>query len=88
MADRMPDYMVEQQRIIGQLADQRMRVERFKLEIMEIESKRKTALVNWVATDKSIAELEEKLKALKKEHGVVDVDWDALKAQEQEEEDG
>lgn len=69
MADVMPDYPLEIQRLHMSIASLRHNVERFKLEIMEVESRKKNAFNNLAATKTAIVEHEERLAGLIKTHG-------------------
>ena len=71
MADVMPDYAYEQQKLIHQLAGLRLNLERDTLEIMELRGRIKRAETNVVATRSAISDLEIVLKGLRKEHGPV-----------------
>lgn len=78
MADLMPDYFVEQQRLIRRLKDQESRLEASKLQYMEAEEQQRSALKNISAHQEELERIEERLAGLEKEHGKPDVDWDAL----------
>lgn len=69
MADATPDYQVEQQRLVAQIASLKSNLERQKLEIMEMDDRRKKNLENIEATKKSIAGLEKDLRGLVETHG-------------------
>jgi len=69
MGDLMPDYHVEQQKMIVQVASLKANKERAKLELMEVESRKKQIHINLKAADVGIKEAEEKLFSLEKEHG-------------------
>jgi len=66
MADRQPDYNVEQQRLEATIADLELRIARFKLDIIDMESRRRTTVRNWSAAEEAIAEARKNLKALQK----------------------
>ena len=69
MADVMPDYPLEIQRLRMSIASLRHNIERFKLEVMEVESRKKNALDNLAATEVAIKEHDERLAGLVKTHG-------------------
>lgn len=69
MADVMPDYHLEQQRLIAQIASLKSNVEQQKLEIMQIESRREKLVENIEATKKSVGDLEKDLRGLVETHG-------------------
>jgi hypothetical protein len=69
MADVMPDYHVTIQQLRMRLAGFAHNVERYKLEIIQSESKRKEAIHNIKATQKAIEETKIDLAALEQEHG-------------------
>ncbi len=69
MADVMADYKVEQQRLIMQIATLKANMERFKLEIMEFESRKENTLGNIRATEEAITEHEARLASLTEAHG-------------------
>lgn len=79
MADVMPDYALEQQRLKAQIASFRHNLERHKLEIMEVESRKRAALDNIAATCKAIAEHEARLAGLIETHGVAELDLDKVR---------
>ncbi len=83
MADAMPDYHVEQQRLTTDIAALRHNLERYKLEIMEMESRKKKALGNIEATEKAIAENHERLKGLIETHGEADSNAKVAKAKKE-----
>ena len=78
MADVMPNYYVEQQKVRSHIADLEHRIVRYKLDVMEASEKKRSAVLNIKQTLKAIADFESKLKGLEKEHGKVEVDWDSL----------
>lgn len=69
MADVTPDWQVEIQRKRMELAGFRHNVERFRLQIMEHESRAKEARANIVATEEAMAEYEARLADLLATHG-------------------
>ena len=79
MADVMPDYALEQQRLRAQIASFRHNLERHKLEIMEVESRKRSALDNIAATGKAIAEHEARLAGLIETHGAAELDLDKVR---------
>jgi protein subunit release factor B len=70
MADVMPNYQVECQRIRTQIASLKANIERQKLEIMEMEDRKRTSLENIEATKKAISEYKVQLKELEEAHGI------------------
>lgn len=69
MADVTPDYFVEQQRLIVQISSLKTNLQRSMLEIMELDSRRRKAVINVEATRAAIAEAEENLASLVDVHG-------------------
>ena len=69
MADVTPDWHVEQQRLRTHIAQLRHNIERFRLEIMEMDSRKGKARDNMKATQKAIGDDDKNLKALIAEHG-------------------
>ncbi len=69
MADIMPDYFVEQQRVIANIASLNHNFQRQQLEIMEMDSRKKKTIENLNATKLAITDLETKLEGLIAEHG-------------------
>jgi len=89
MADLMPDYVVEQQRLIRRVRDQESRMEACKLQYMEAQSQQRSALRNIASHKEELERLAVNLKELEKEHGAPKIDWDALiEAVNDEEEEG
>lgn len=79
MADAMPDYHLEQQRLRMQVSSLALNLERYKLEIIECESRKKTALENIEATMEAIAEHRERLASLVETHGEMALDLERLR---------
>ena len=69
MADVTADYFVEQQRLTVHISSLKTNLQRSKLEIMELDSRRKKAVTNIGATRVAITEAEENLASLVDEHG-------------------
>lgn len=69
MADKMPNYYVEQQKLRVQIANLEANLERFKLEIMEADSRKEQAHVNIKATEEAIARTREGVASLVEAHG-------------------
>lgn len=69
MADVMPDYRVEIQRVRSEIASLTATLERQRLEIMEMESRRARTLENIAASEAAIQEREATLAGLVEEHG-------------------
>ena len=79
MADVMPDYKVSMQRLRMEIQALTLSIERARLEIMDIDSRRRKSFENIDATELAIAEKEKDLRALEKEHGKLDIDWNSLR---------
>lgn len=73
MADVMPNYNVESQRLRSQIAALKANIERQKLEIMEMQDRERTTLENIEATKKSVAECRIQLKELEETHGITPI---------------
>lgn len=69
MADVMPDYHVEQQKLVVQIMTLQANAARSKLEIMQLESRKVSALENIQSTDRAIDDCKERLKGLEETHG-------------------
>jgi len=69
MADAMPDYFVEQQKLVVQEMTLKANLERTKLEIMQLDSRKESAKVNMQSTLDAIKECEKKRKGLEDTHG-------------------
>jgi len=69
MADVMPNYQVEIQRLRSQVLDQKAMVQKQILQILELADRKAKLLENIVATKKSIIDYTEKLDSLEKAHG-------------------
>ena len=69
MSDVMPDYHVEQQKVIVQISTLKTNLERNKLELMELESRKAQNTINKEALELAIKEHDEKLKSLVTTHG-------------------
>jgi hypothetical protein len=69
MADSMPNYQVEIQRLRSQIHDQRATIEKQVLSILEMTDRKTRLLENIVATKKSIVDYTGKLTQLEKTHG-------------------
>jgi chromosome segregation ATPase len=82
MADIMPDYHLEQQRLERRIKDHESRLEACKVQYLEASTTQKSALTNIAAHKAEIAEIRKNLTAMKKEHGPPIVDWDSLIEQE------
>ena len=72
MADVMPNYMVEQQRLVSAIAAQRAAIERSKLDILELADRKVRAVESIAASEKAIDHSETNLNSLKKAHGELD----------------
>ncbi len=80
MVDRMPDYDAEQQKLIALVKDFEMRIEKYKLDILSADDRKRTAVKNWIATEEQIEGTKKTLAAIEKEHGKPQIDWDAIRA--------
>lgn len=69
MSDVMPDYYVEQQKLVVQIMTLQTNMARSKLEIMQLDSRRAGALENIQSTERAIGECEERLRGLEETHG-------------------
>ena len=69
MADVVPNYHVEQQRLLAQIYTLRSTYQRQKLEVMEMADRKERLEVNMAATKSGIAEARGKLDDLIKTHG-------------------
>lgn len=69
MADVMPNYHVEKQRLVSQLANLRATTERQRLENMELEDRIARNNENIEATEKAVQESEAKLQGLRATYG-------------------
>ena len=69
MADSMPNYQVEIQRLRSQIMDQKSTIQKQVLSILEMTDRKVKLLENITATKKSIIDYQEKLDSLEKAHG-------------------
>ncbi len=69
MADIMPNYQVEIQRLRSQVLDQKAMVQKQILQILELADRKAKLLENIGATKKSIIDYEQKLHSLEEAHG-------------------
>ncbi len=69
MADVMPNYQVEIQRLRSQVLDQKASIQKQVLSILEMTDRKKRILENIAATKRAIVEYTEKLKSLEEAHG-------------------
>lgn len=69
MSDVMPDYHVEQQKLVVQIMTLQTNLARSKLEIMQLDSRKVTALENIQSTKVAIDDCEERLRGLEETHG-------------------
>jgi len=69
MADVMPNYQVEIQRLRSQILDQQATIQKQILAILEMTDRKARLLENIVATKKSIVDYNKKLDELQKNHG-------------------
>lgn len=71
MADNMPDYKVEQQRLNVLIAQFAMKEEQYKLDLMELVSRRKRILENRETDRANLKEAQARLRDLAKAHGAI-----------------
>ena len=69
MADAMPDYFVEQQRVISQIAAQENTIQRQRLDIMEMDARKRKSFENIKAAKEAIVSMKETLASLIDTHG-------------------
>ena len=69
MADSMPNYQVEIQRLRSQILDQQATIQKQVLSILEMTERKMKLLENIQATKKSIIDYQGKLHSLEKAHG-------------------
>ena len=56
MGDVMPNYLVEQQRLISSIAAQRAAIERSKLDILELADRKARSLVAIAASERNLVD--------------------------------
>ena len=69
MADVMPNYQVEIQRLRSQILDLQTTIQKQVLSILEMKDRKMKLLENIVATKKAVLDYQEKLKGLEATHG-------------------
>ena len=69
MADVMPNYQVEIQRLRSQIVDQQATIQKQVLSILEMTDRKARLLENIGATKKSIVDYKNKLDEMQKNHG-------------------
>jgi len=69
MADVMPNYQLEQQRLRFQIVTQEQAIEKNKLDIMEMEDRKQRHLENMNAAKDAIAGYKKSLASLEQAHG-------------------
>ena len=69
MADSMPNYQVEIQRLRAQISDQKSTIQKQVLSILEMTDRKARLLENIAATKKAIIDYTEKLRVLEEAHG-------------------
>ncbi len=69
MADVMPNYQVEIQRLRSQVLDQKATIQKQVLSILEMTDRKARILENIAATKVAIIDYTEKLQMLEKAHG-------------------
>lgn len=69
MADVMPNYQVEIQRVRSQILEQQATIQKQILNVLEMKDRKERLLENITATKKSIVDYKAKLKQLEDAHG-------------------
>ena len=69
MADIMPDFQVEQQKLVVQIMTLQANMARTRLEIMQLDGRKVIASETLGATKVAIGECEERLRGLEEAHG-------------------
>ncbi len=69
MADVMPNYKVEIQRLRSQIVEQQATIQKQVLSILEMTDRKARLLENIGATKKSIVDYKKKLDEMQKNHG-------------------
>jgi len=69
MADVMPDYNVEQQKLVVQIMTLQANLARTKLEIMQLDSRKASAIETIEASHAAIDDCKERLVTLEDAHG-------------------
>lgn len=69
MADVMPNYQVEIQRLRSQILEQQATIQKQVLNVLEMKDRKERLLENIGATKRSIVDYKEKLKVLEDAHG-------------------
>ena len=72
MADAIPNYKVEQQRLKMRIAEQHSNIERQTLDIMEMADRKLRHEENIEAAHRAIAQYQSDLSALENAHGKLD----------------
>ena len=78
MADVMPDYHFEIQKLKRAVADFKMKIESYKCQYIESIHKQNSSLHNIKATQKEIQKVEKDLQSLIETHGEIDIDFENL----------
>lgn len=69
MADVMPNYQVEIQRLRSQILEQQATIQKQVLTVLEMKDRKERLLENIRATKKSVVDYKQKLEQLEKAHG-------------------
>jgi hypothetical protein len=69
MADVMPNYQVEIQRLRSQILEQQATIQKQVLTVLEMKDRKERLLENIRATKKSVVDYKHKLELLEKAHG-------------------
>jgi len=69
MSDVMPDYHVETQRLLVQVAGLEHNMMKYKLDIMEMESRKANTLKNMAATKTALEKTKAQIDSLIEAHG-------------------
>ena len=72
MSDVMPDYHVEQQKLVVQIMTLQANLARTRLEIMQLDSRKIGALENIQSTKTAVSDCEERLRGLEETHGKIE----------------
>lgn len=69
VSDLTPDYHVEQQKLVVQIMTLQANMARSKLEIMQLDGRKISAVENIAASKKAVDDCEERLRGLEETHG-------------------
>lgn len=76
MSDVMPDYHVEQQKLVVQIMTLQTNMARSTLEVMQLDSRKAGALTNIQSSKVAIDDCEERLRGLEETHGKLETPSD------------